>query len=279
MVLSWLAVLREPVSLQELLAVQVAQLSPAQAFEAVDGLRRRSLVERGQRPGSFTLHSVVLEFVTGRLVEEASQEIVQGRLALLIRYGLGQAQAKTYVRQTQERLLLTPLLSRLENRSRGRAEVEGRVRELLATLRGQDAAAQGYGPANLVALLRRLCGDLRGLDLSHLALRGAYLQGVEMQDTTLAGARLCECVLTEAFDAITAVAISPSGKFWATGGRQGRGRVWRDDGHTLHLALQAHTDVVWAPAFSPDERRLSSAGPDGSVKLGEVESGLGRRSV
>jgi len=274
MVLWWLAILREPVSLEELLAVQVAQLSPAQAFEAVDGLRRRSLIERGQRPGSFTLQAVVLEFVTGLLVEETSQEIVQGRLSLLIQYGLCQAQAKTYVRQTQERLLLAPLLSRLESRYRGRAEVEGRVRELLATLRGQDTAAQGYGPANLVALLRLLRGDLRGLDLSQLALRGAYLQGVEMQDTTLAGARLRECVLTEAFDAITAVAISPSGQYWATGGRRGRVQVWRENGHTLHLALQAHTDAVWALAFSPDERRLSSGSLDGSVKLWEVESGI-----
>src|SRR5258708_33212638 len=99
-----------------------------------------------------------------------------------------------------------------------------------------------------------------------------------MQDTTLAGARLCECVLTEAFDAITAVAISPSGKFWATGGRQGRVRVWRENGHTLHLALQAPTDVVWALAFSPDERWLSSGSQDGSVKLWEVESGIGRWS-
>src|SRR5207244_9094241 len=158
------------------------------AFEAVDGLRRRSLVERGQRPGSFTLQSVVLEDVTGLLVEEASQEIVQGRLSLLIRYGLCQAQAKTYVRETQERLLLAPLLSRLESRYRGRAEVEGRLRSLLSEVRSWAEDAQGYGPANLVALLRRLCGDLRGLDLSHLALRGAYLQGVEMQDTTLARA-------------------------------------------------------------------------------------------
>src|SRR5437667_11109938 len=53
-----------------------------------------------------------------------------------------------------------------------------------------------------------------------------------MQDTTLAGARLRECVLTEAFDAITAVAISPSGQYWATGGRRGRVWVWRENGHT-----------------------------------------------
>ncbi len=272
--LFWLATLREPVSIAELQAVQVAPLVPMQLLEAVEGLRRRSLIERGQRAGSFTLQAVVLEFVTGRLVEEASQEIVQGRLSLLIRYGLCQAQAKTYVRETQERLLVAPLLSRLESMHRGRAEVEGRLRSLLSEVRSWAEDAQGYGPANLVALLRLLRGDLRGLDLSQLALRGAYLQGVEMQDTTLAGARLCECVLTEDFDAITAVAISPSGQYWATGGRQGRVWVWRENGHTLHLALQAHTDAVWALAFSSDERTLASGSLDGSVKLWEVESGI-----
>src|SRR5258707_7462351 len=63
-VLSWLAILREPVTLEELLAVLVTPLPPAQVLEAIDGLRRRSLIERGQRTGSFTLQSVVLEYVT-----------------------------------------------------------------------------------------------------------------------------------------------------------------------------------------------------------------------
>ena len=270
----WLAILREPVTLEELQAVLVAPLAPAQILEAVDGLRRRSLIERGQRAGSFTLQSVVLEDVTGRLVRTASQEIVQGRLQLLREQSLSQAQAKDYVRQTQERLLLAPLLARLQSSVPGHVEVEPRLRSLLSEVRERALAVQGYGPANLVALLRLLRGDLRGLDLSQLALRGAYLQGVEMQDTTLAGARLRECVFTEAFDAITAVAISPSGQYWATGGRRGRVWVWRENGHTLHLALQAHTDAVWALAFSPDERRLSSGSLDGSVKLWEVESGI-----
>src|SRR2546425_3229426 len=270
----WLAILREPVTLEELQAVLVAPLAPAQILEAVDGLRRRSLIERGQRAGSFPLQSVVLEDVTGRLVRTASQEIVQGRLQLLREQSLSQAQAKDYVRQTQERLLLAPLLARLQSSVPGHVEVEPRLRSLLSEVRERALAVQGYGPANLVALLRLLRGDLRGLDLSQLALRGAYLQGVEMQDTTLAGARLRECVFTEAFDALTAVAISPSGQYWATGGRRGRVQVWRENGHTLHLALQAHTDAVWALAFSPDERRLSSGSLDGSVKLWEVESGI-----
>src|SRR5207245_11034065 len=53
--LYWLAILREPVTLQDLLTVLVAPLARVQLLEAVDGLRRRSLIERGQRAGSFTL--------------------------------------------------------------------------------------------------------------------------------------------------------------------------------------------------------------------------------
>src|SRR6266699_680736 len=67
-VLCWLATLREPVTLDNLLAVLMAPLAHVQVLEAVDGLRRRSLIERGQRAGSFTLQSVVLEYVTSRQV-------------------------------------------------------------------------------------------------------------------------------------------------------------------------------------------------------------------
>jgi WD40 repeat protein/transcriptional regulator with XRE-family HTH domain len=270
-VLYWLAILREPVTLQDLQAVLLAPSAPEQLLEAVDGLRRRSLLERGQQVGSFTLQSVVLEYVTGRLVSTASQEIVQGRLRLLREHGLEQAQAKEYVRQTQERLLVAPLLEHLKSAGYSRAEVEERLRELLSTLRAQVEQAQGYGPANLVALLRQLRGDLRGLDLSQLALRGASLQGVELQDANLSGALLRECVWTESFDAIIAVVISRSGQYWAAGSRRGEVRVWREGGQILHLAWQAHTDLVVSLAFSPDERRLASGSFDGSVKLWDVE--------
>src|SRR5260221_3336622 len=103
-VLCWLAIVREPVTLEELRAVLVAPLPTGQVLEAVDGLRQRSLVERGQRPGSFTLQSVVLEDVTSRLVATASEEIGQGQLLRLREHGLSQAGAKEYVRQMQGRL-------------------------------------------------------------------------------------------------------------------------------------------------------------------------------
>src|SRR6266480_298175 len=271
-VLDWLAIVREPVTLDDLLAVLVSPLSRMQMLEAVDGLRRHSLIERGQRAGSFTLQSVVLEYVTTKLVTTASQEIQQGRLERLLQHSLAQAQAKEYVRQTQERLLLAPVLARLQSVYQGRAEVEGQLRALLDGLRERAEEAQGYGPANLVALLRLLRGDLRGLDLSQLSLRGVSLQGVELQDATLAGALMRESVFTETFDAITAVAISRNGQYWAAASKRGEVRVWEEAGQTLHLVWQAHTDIVTSLAFSPDERTLATGSWDGALKLWDVES-------
>ena len=271
--LCWLAILREPVMLEELRARLFPSLSAVQVLEALDGLHRRSLVERGQRLGSFTLQSVVLEDVSERLVSTASQELVQGRLRLLREHGLSQAQAKDYVRESQERLLVAPLLARLQSTESGPVEREQRLRSLLEEVRRWTQDRQGYAPANLVTLLRLLRGHLRGLDLSRLTLRGVYLQGVEMQDATLAGALMRESVFTETFDAIWAVAISKSGQYWAAGSKRGEVRVWRERGQTLHLTWQAHTDFAWTLAFSPDERTLASGSPDGSVKLWGVESG------
>src|SRR2546426_7197021 len=114
-VLLWLAILREPVSIEELLEVLGTPLPRMQVLEALEALRRRSLIERGKQPGSFTLQSVVLEYVTARLITEAASEIEQGTLSRLIEHGLELATAKEYIRQTQQRLLVAPLLTRVRS--------------------------------------------------------------------------------------------------------------------------------------------------------------------
>ncbi len=271
--LCWLAIIREPVSIEELHALLVVPSPAGEVLEAVDGLHRRSLIERGQRPGSFALQSVVLEYVTMRLIAEASREVEQGRLVRLVEHGLVQAHAKDYVRQAQERLIVAPLLARLQNAALRPVSVEEVLQSLLDQLRRRAQESQGYGPANLVALLREQRGHLRSLDLSQLAIRGAFLQGVEMQDASLAEASLRETVFNEAFDIPWAVAISHNGQYWAAGSRRGEVRVWREEGKLLHLAWQAHTDTVRALAFSLDGRTLATGSWDGTIKLWGIESG------
>src|SRR2546423_15271217 len=118
----------------------------------------------------------------------------------LIEHGLELATAKEYVRQTQQRLIVVPLLARLRSAYPVRAALEKHLLAMLNHLRGRTDYTQGYGPANMLALLRELCGHLRDLDLSQLSIRGAYLHGVEMQDASFAEASLSETVLNEAFD-------------------------------------------------------------------------------
>lgn len=271
-VLLWLALLREPVTVQEVLARLSASLTRAHVLEAIESLRRRSLIESGPRQGSFTLHSVVMEYMTERCLAEAKREIESSNLSRLIEHGLMLASSKEYARQAQQRLLLAPILAGLRNSYPLRTALEDHLLALLNKFREWNDNAQGYGPANVLALLREQRGHLRDLDLSHLVLRDAYLQDVEMQDTTLAGATLQETVFTESFDSSWSVATSSHGTSWAMGSRRGGVHVWRDSGKRLDLAWQAHTAAVQALAFSPCEQMLATGSWDGTLKLWSLES-------
>jgi WD40 repeat protein/transcriptional regulator with XRE-family HTH domain len=275
-VLYWLAIVREPVTFHDLLSILFPPLSQGSVMAAIDSLRRRSLIEPGQRQGTFTLQSVVLEYVTSVLVARIAQEIQQPLsppFKLFIAHGLEQADAPEYVRLAQERLLLTPILHNLQQTYGRIAEVEEQLLRLLDLLRKRAEHAQGYGPTNLLALLRLQRGHLRGLNLSHLVIRGAYLRGVEMQDTSLARAILHGTAFSEAFGAIWSVAISSTGQYWAAGTWRGEVHIWSLEGQRLHLSWQAHTENTFTLAFSPDECLLATGGWDGAVKLWDLQSG------
>jgi WD40 repeat protein/transcriptional regulator with XRE-family HTH domain len=269
-----MAVAREPVGLVELAADLDPRIGRAATLEAVEGLRRRSLLERTERGPLFGLHSVVLEYVVDELVDDVVHELATGELDRLLRQPLVKATAKEYVRRSQERLIATPIVERLVE-SRGRAwAAEQRLISLLDTQRRRPLEAQGYGPGNIVNLLRLLRGDLKGVDLSGLAIRQAYLQDVEAQCGSLAGARLSETVLGEGFSYPNCVALSADGASLVAGTASGEVCRWRVVDHTLVLTLLGHLGGVWGVALSADGRLIVSGGVDGTVRLWEAERGL-----
>lgn len=271
--LLWLAVLREPATLDELLEVLASSIERALLLEALDALYRRSLIERGFQQSSFTLQSIVMEYLTAWLITQATAEIQEGKLVRLIEQSLELAPAREDVRQAQERLIVVPILTRLQSAFSQSTSLEEYLLGLLRGLASWREDEQGYGPANLVTLLRIHQGNLRGLDLSDLALRGAYLQGVEMQDATLSKAILKDSNFTETFDAIWAVAISGSGKYWAASIGRGEVRVWEAVDERLHWMWQIHANRIRSLAFSPDSLRLAIGSLDGMIQLWEVASG------
>jgi len=267
-----LAVAREPVGIAEL-----ADLGPrigrVAVLEAAEGLRRRSLLERTERGVLFSLHSVVLEYVTEQLIEDVAHELASGEADLVLRQPLLKATAREFVRRSQERLIVAPILERLVEARGSAQEAEQRLDSLLDQQRERPMEGQGYGPGNLVNLLRLLRGDLNGVDLSGLAIRRAYLQEVEAHGASLAGAHLSETVLGEAFSYPISLALSADGAYLATGTAGGEICRWRVADRTLLATLPGHAGAIYSLALSGDGRLVASGGVDGTVRLWDAEAG------
>src|SRR5207302_1385860 len=241
--------------------------------EAVEALRRRSLLERAGTAGAaaFTLQSVVLEYVTDRLVEEVVDEVEGVQPLLLVEQPLVKAQAKDYVRQSQERLIGAPILQLLTAHD-GKDGAEQLLLALLETWRGRSEVEQGYGPGNVVNLVRLLRGDLRGLDLSRLAIRQAYLAEVDAQGASLVDAHLAAAILADVFSLPQSVALSGDGGFLAAGTSTGEVWLWRVADRTLVARLAGHTGGVRGVALSADGQLLVSGSEDGTIRLWEAST-------
>lgn len=135
-IIYWLAIEREPVEVETLRETMLTPASMRDLLEALNNLRRRSMVE--QSAAGLTLQNVVMEYVTERLIDQVCAEIISGSIQMLNTHALMKAQAKEYVRHSQVRLILDEVVTRLEQQLGSRAAVVERLTEILALLR-QDA--------------------------------------------------------------------------------------------------------------------------------------------
>lgn len=267
-----LAIAREQTALSDLSAGLRYPITKGEVMEAMHSLRSRSLVERGENGVVFMLQPVILEYITNLLIAQVSEEICSSKPALLLTHALLQAQAKEYIRTSQARLLLQPMLARLVSHFGARQSLEAQLERLLQQLRALPQAKQGYGGGNIVNLLVHLNGHVKGKDCSRLTIWQADLQGAEAQEATFVESDLTGSIFNETINSIISVAISPNGQCMAGGTNTGEIRLWRVDGLPL-LALVGHPPLVWSLAFNPESTLLVSGGYDGLVKIWEVSSG------
>jgi WD40 repeat protein len=281
-VMYWLAIYREPAAFADLRADIFPPIAPQKLIEVMESLEQRSLIERKtllEKPEIlFSLQPVVMEYASDRLIEQVCQEIQANLKAapqqklLFKRHALLKAQAKDYIRETQVRLILQPLIDRLLADLADDLTLEDRLAELTKELQGKPPQETGYAGGNILNLLSQRQPCLSGYDFSRLTIWQAYLQNVNLHQINFANSDLTHSVFAETLGIVFSVAFSPDGSLLATGDADGL-RLWRVADGTPLLDFRGHQGWVWAVAFSADGQWLASGSNDKTIRLWEVSTG------
>ena len=269
-VMFWLAIAREPVGLEELKSDLLLPESCWALTETLESLKRRSMIEVS--PSGFSLQPAVMEFVTQQLTKQIFREISQGLIDRLRSHALIKVTGKDYIRTAQIRLILEPVLQRLQAVS-DRAEIQSRLLGLLPDLQGKPALQTGYVAGNVLNLLGQLGADLKEADFSDLTLWQADLRVLPLHRANFANADLSRSALTETFSNVLCVAFSPDGERLAKSDDRGWISLWQVETGNQLLAFQAHNEWGFSVAFSPDGATLATASLDSSIKLWDAATG------
>ena len=269
--LYWLALAREPLSAHDLGALLLHPIPKARLLEALRSLQRRSLIE-SQAQG-FGLQNVVTEYLSDRLAAAVRAELESGDFHLMHRVALLNAQAKVYVRETQTRLIITPIVAHLAA-VHGESQVHLLLRKRLGALQAETGATPSFAAGNLLNLLVHVRADLSDADFSRLDIRQAYLQEVTLHRVDFRGAHFSACRFTNHFGRVKSMAVSPDGMRLALGTDDGEVRIWRVDDGELERMLLGFGGVVVSVSFSPDSRLLAgSSSLEGAILLWDVTTG------
>ncbi|NJK50690.1 hypothetical protein HC931_23525 [Candidatus Gracilibacteria bacterium] len=270
-IMYWLAINREPVSMQELQADFVRSISSGELLDAIASLQRRSLIEK--TAARFTQQPVVMEYAIGEFIEQIVREIAQQKLNLFKSHALAKATAKDYIRNTQIRLILQPAIDKLLAILGSSLSLENCLTQCLSLLRGKPHQEIGYAGGNILNLLRQLQVDVSGYDFSHLAVWQANLQGMNLLDVNFAYSDLNRSVFSEMLDEVWSVALSQDGQLLATGDNDCKIGLWHIQTGQQILTCHGHANWVRSVAFSRDSQTLASGSADRTVKLWSVMTG------
>ena len=272
-VLYWLALNREAVSIGELEKDLFSAVDRKHLPETLDSLERQIPIEKNAN--LFTLQPVLIEYLSEKAIAEVCQELESGKLQIFNSHALIKASAKDYVKDSQVRLILQPIIERL-NGTLGlelQNSLKNRLSKLLENLNRQ---IPGYTAGNLLNLMRYGGIDLEGYDFSGLTIWQADLQNLNLRQVNFAECKFANSSLTQDFGGVHAIAFSPKQDVFAVGDTIGGIRLFRLEDRQPHLDLEGHgknLSIVTDLAFSPNGKLLASSSIDCTVKVWDTETG------
>lgn len=267
----WLAINREPLTIADVRADMVTTVPKLALLEGLESLSRRSLVERDE--SRFTLQNVVMEYVITRFVERICQEVILLQLQLFRFHAVIKATSKDYVRETQTRLILEPVLQGLMVFFKSEKNIEKRFQEILTRLKTDFPNQSCYAAGNILNILCHMEVDFTGYDFSHLAVWQGDFRNSCFHDTNFSHCDLSKSVFAEAFGGIWSVAFSPDGEILAAGDTKGEIILRRvSDGQPIR-SFKGHAGWVASLDFSPDGKTLASGCRDSTARLWDIDTG------
>ncbi|MBD3886801.1 NACHT domain-containing protein [Phormidium tenue FACHB-886] len=278
-VLYWLAINREWTNIAELQADIIPAVSRGKLLESLESLNRRSLIET--RSGSYMQQPVVMEYVTEQLIEQVANELTSAKLSLFLHYALIKTTVKDYIRATQVRLIVQPIVQAICNSFSSTTALKQQVLQILEELRRLKPQS-GYGAGNLINFCAHVQLDLTGFDFSHLTIRHAYLQKTMLHQVRFTAANFIHSSFTQTFGSVLSITFSADGSQLASGDTAGSVYLWRvTDGQPLAV-FREHTNWVRCIQFSPAQASelpdksqafLASAAQDQTIKLWNPHTG------
>lgn len=278
-IMYWLAITQKPVSYEELQAKVLNYELKQNLFSTLQFLQGIFIIQRTQA-GNYTQQPVVMEYVTKRFIERICQEIENCEVSLLNSHALIEATTRDYVRQTQVRLILKPLIAKIRDIFRSQADLENQLLRILSNIR-KMSLTEGYGAGSILNFLIELDKELkRGVlktnvelrNFSNLTIQQAYLQCVDLYDINFSNSNFIDSVFSEPLGSIFSVAFSPNGDLIAAGDANGEIHIWQVKDFQKIATLGGDSSLVWVLAFSPDSKTLASGSDDQLIRLWDVET-------
>lgn len=279
-ILFWLAINREPVSLN-CLRDDLRLVSSGRLLEAVEFIGWRSLIEiKTTEMGQlFTLQPVVMEYVTGRLIEGVCGEIRAfqesenlAEFNLFKHHALMKAEVTDAVRFSQKQIILQQVIEELLSNFLGLDGLILLAEKILEKLRLDLTINWGYVAGNTLNLLVHLGEDLSCYNLAGLTIVQAYFKGVNLRGCNFTGTHLVKCIFSESFGNICSMVISSDGVHLATSHADGEVCLWAITDGKLLFRLHSHTSPVWGLNFSGDGEVLVSGSFDGTISAINIKT-------
>ena len=209
--------------------------------------------------------------MTERVIETVCEELTSGKLKLFNTSALIQSSSKDYIKDSQIRLILQPIIDRLKE-SFGlelQNSLENRLPKLLENL---NRDIDGYTAGNLINLMRYAGIPIKGYDFSGMPIWQADLQDVDLYGVNFAYCKFDNCSFSQIIDSPHAIALHAKQNLIAVADRINGIGLYRLKNSQLYLHLDQSKDTEEL-AFSPDGKFIVSISGGRTVKVWHTDTG------